>query len=148
MNKEFQENIKQYLDNRAAEDAQFAEHYASEGKSIEQCCNYILNQARKRGTAVVMTDEEVYGLAVHYYDEEISADECLPLSGARATAAPAVELTEEEKAAAREQAMQMYRQGQVAAIKREEREKRQREAQKQRERKELFESKQLSLFDL
>lgn len=148
MNKEFQENIKQYLDNRAAEDAQFAEHYASEGKSIEQCCNYIINQARKKGgTAVAMPDDEVYGLAVHYYDEDIPADECKPVTGARA-AAPKVELTEEEKAAAREQAMQMYRQGQVAAIKREEREKKQREAQKQRERKELFESKQLSLFDL
>lgn len=147
MNKEFQENIKQYLDNRAAEDAQFAEHYASEGKSIEQCCNYILNQARKRGTAVVMTGEEVYGLAVHYYDEDISEDECTPISEARA-AAPAVKLTEEEKAAAREQAMQMYRQGQVAAIQREQREKKQREAQKQRERKEIFESKQLSIFDL
>lgn len=147
--KEFQETIKAYLDQRAQEDAQFAEHYSREGKSIEKCCNYIINQARKKGgTAVAMPDDEVYGLAVHYYDEEISADECLPLSGARATAAPAVELTEEEKAAAREQAMQMYRQGQVAAIKREEREKRQREAQKQRERKELFESKQLSLFDL
>lgn len=148
--KEFQETIKAYLDKRAQEDALFAEHYAREGKSIEKCCNYIINQAKKKGgTAVAMSDDEVYGLAVHYYDEDIHADECKPVSGARASAPkPAVELTEEEKAAAREQAMQMYRQGQVAAIKREEREKRQREAQKQRERKELFESKQLSLFDL
>ena len=146
--KEFQETIKAYLDKRAQEDALFAEHYARAGKSIEKCCNYILNQARKKGGNVVaIPDDEVYGLAVHYYDEDIPADECKPVSGARA-AAPKVELTEEEKAAAKEQALEMYRNQQVAAIKQKERDKRRQEAQKQRERAEIFESKQLSLFDL
>lgn len=144
---EFQQAIKAYLDQRAQEDAQFAANYAKQGKSIEKCCNYILRQAKKRGNAVVMPDDEVYGLAVHYYDEDIKADECKPVSGASRVNAPNVELTEEEKAAAREQAVVDYRNQQVAAMRREEREKRQREAKKQRERKEIFESKQLSLFD-
>lgn len=146
---EFQQVIKVYLDQRAQEDAQFADNYARPGKSIEKCCNYIMRQAKKRGNAVAMPDEEVYGLAVHYYDENIPADECKPVSGARtATPKPAVELTEEEKAAAREQAVAEYRSQQVAAIRREEREKKQREAQRQRERKEKFESMQLSIFDV
>ena len=147
--KEFQQTIKAYLDKRAAEDEQFAASYAKKGKSIEKCCNYILNQARKRGNAVAIPDDEVYGLAVHYYDEDIPDAECKPVSGARAAAPkPAVELTEEEKAAAKEEAMQMYRERQVREIQREESEKKKREAQKARERREAFEQRQLSLFDL
>lgn len=145
---EFQQVIKAYLDKRAQEDALFADNYAKPGKSIEKCCNYILRQAKKRGNAVAMPDDEVYGLAVHYYDEDIKADECKPVSGASRVTAPKVELTEEEKAAAREQAVADYRNQQVAAMRREEREKKQREAQRQRERKEKFESMQLSIFDV
>lgn len=37
---------------------------------MEECCNYIIGEARKRGNAVAMTNEEVFGLAVHYYDED------------------------------------------------------------------------------
>lgn len=66
----FEQAIKTYLDNRAKEDELFAKTYAKPNKSVEECCKYILQEARKRGTAVAMTDEEVYGMAVHYYDED------------------------------------------------------------------------------
>ena len=64
--------IKQYLDNRAATDELFAAKYANPKKSIDECCRYITGEAYARakdGTAVI-SDEEVYGMAVHYYDEE------------------------------------------------------------------------------
>lgn len=41
-----------------------------ENKSLEECGRYILHEARKKGSHVAMTDEEVFGLAVHYYDED------------------------------------------------------------------------------
>jgi hypothetical protein len=41
-----------------------------ENKSLEECGNYILQEAQKKGSRVAMTDEEVFGLAVHYYDED------------------------------------------------------------------------------
>ena len=66
-NKTFKEAIKVYLDDRAKADELFAKSYAKPGKSIDECCNYILGEAKKRGNAVAMTDEEVYGMAVHYY---------------------------------------------------------------------------------
>ena len=44
--------------------------YANEKKSIDECCSYIMGEARKRGNAVAISDEEVYGMAVHYYDED------------------------------------------------------------------------------
>lgn len=64
--------IKTYLDNRAAEDPQFAARYANPKKSIDECCKYITGEAyakAKNGTAV-LSDEVVYGMAVHYYDED------------------------------------------------------------------------------
>lgn len=67
-NKPFAEVIKSYLDRRAAEDPQFAESYANPKKSIGECCDYIVSEVRRQNRTA-MTDDEVYGLAVHYYDE-------------------------------------------------------------------------------
>lgn len=147
--KEFQKAIKGYLDKRAAEDSQFAQAYKKKGKSIADCCNYILQQAKKRGNAVVMSDDEVYGLAIHYYDENIDPKECRPVGGAEVSAAHdiAVELTDEEKEKARELAIAKYREEQVAAIRAEERAKRAEKAKKDKERQAAFAAKQLSLFD-
>lgn len=41
-----------------------------ENKSLEECGQYILQEAQKKGSRVAMTDEEVFSLAVHYYDED------------------------------------------------------------------------------
>lgn len=64
--------VKTYLDNRASTDELFAKRYANPKKSIQECCKYITGEAyakAKNGCAVI-SDEEVYGMAVHYYDEE------------------------------------------------------------------------------
>lgn len=64
--------IKQYLDNRAATDELFAAKYNNPKKSIQECCSYITGEAyaRAEGGTAVISDEEVYGWAVHYYDED------------------------------------------------------------------------------
>lgn len=64
--------IRTYLDERAAHDPQFAVSYGKEHKSLKECYAYIVGEARKRavGNACCMTSEEVFGLAVHYYDED------------------------------------------------------------------------------
>lgn len=101
--------IKAYLDNRAANDKLFAASYAKENKNIDECFNYILGEAKKRGNQVCMTDEEVFGLAVHYYDEDnIKVEKVTARHEVATTASPKVELTEEEKAAAREAAIKCY----------------------------------------
>ena len=71
MNKEFQKVIKAYLDKRAKDDALFAKAYAKAEKGLEECCKYIMAQAKKMGNAVAVADEVVYGWAVHYYDEAV-----------------------------------------------------------------------------
>ena len=65
--------IKIYLDNRAKTDSLFAETYRKANKSIKECCKYIYSQARKLakgGNEVGVDDATVYGWAVHYYDED------------------------------------------------------------------------------
>lgn len=65
--------IKSYLDRLAASDAQFAESYRNKDKSIDKCCAYIISEAHKRrkgSSCVAISDAEVFGMAVHYYDEK------------------------------------------------------------------------------
>lgn len=105
----FNQAIKAYLDKRAEEDSLFAPKYANSKKSINECCNYIMGEARKRGNAVAISDEEVFGLAVHYYDEDkikinkLSAGHSVAVSSSPAP--KPVELTEEDKKAARDAAI-------------------------------------------
>lgn len=68
----FENAIKEYLDARAKEDVKFAEKYSNGKKSIEECCRFILGEMRKKAKSGMYgaTDAEVFGLAVHYYDEE------------------------------------------------------------------------------
>lgn len=84
--------IKNYLDQRAKEDEQFAKSYAKEYKSIEECLKYISQQARKRAenNVAMIEDAEVYGWAVHYYDEDdIKVEGAVPQAQV-ATSAPSV----------------------------------------------------------
>ena len=62
--------IQSYLEERAKNDPHFASVYAKPNKNINECLDYILSEAKKRGNAVCMSDDEVFGLAVHYYDED------------------------------------------------------------------------------
>ncbi len=68
------EILKKYLDNLAAEDETFAAKYANEKKSIDGCVKYITNEVYKmrknNENCIGLPDDQVYGMAVHYYDEE------------------------------------------------------------------------------
>lgn len=114
--KEFKEIIQKYLQQRSEEDTLFAPKFANPQKSIDECCRYILGEARKRGTSVVMNDAEVFGMAVHYYDEEnIKIEEVS--AGYSVSSSHKVELTEEEKNAAREAAIKRLAEEQYRSLK-------------------------------
>jgi hypothetical protein len=98
----FKETIKAYLDKRASEDELFAETYQKENKNLDECCNYVMKCA-KDGACNGYSDEEVFGWAVHYYDED-DIKNIKPVSG-KAIVNHSVELTEEDKAAAKAEAM-------------------------------------------
>ena len=91
-----------YLEQRAEEDALFAKNYRNPAKSIDECVTYILNYVKKSGCNG-FTDGEIFGQAVHYYDEnEIEVGK--PMN-CQVVVNHIVELTEEEKAEARQNAV-------------------------------------------
>lgn len=102
---EFKEIIKNYLDNRAQADELFAVSYKKENKNLDECINFIFQEVQKSGCNG-FSDDEIFGMAVHYYDEDdlgkISTTRC------RVVVNHSVELTEQEKAEARERAIQKY----------------------------------------
>lgn len=99
----FKLTIQNYLDARAREDELFAPRYANPKKNIDDCCTFIINQVRQSGCNG-FADEEIYSMALHYYDEE-DIDIGKPLQ-CDVRIDHVVELTEEEKAQARQAAMQ------------------------------------------
>lgn len=101
----FKQTIKAYLDERAQNDELFAVSYAKESKSMDDCVTFILNQVKRSG-CMGLTDEEVYSLAVHFFDED-DIDVGKPLA-CDVIVNHAVELTEEEKAQARQEALKQY----------------------------------------
>ncbi len=90
----FKQTIKEYLDGRAQTDELFAVSYAKENKNLDDCITFILNQVKASGCCG-MTDDEVWSLAIHYYDED-NIDVGNPIS-CGVVVNHKVELTEEEK---------------------------------------------------
>lgn len=104
------EQIKSYLDNRAKEDELFAKMYGKPKKDFNGCWAYIVGVAQKRGNAVCMTDEEVYGLAVHYYCEDDLEVKKLPEGFKAAAFGGKVEmLSDDEKKKLKEQAEKEFK---------------------------------------
>lgn len=135
-NSSFKQIIQTYLDERAKTDELFAGTYAKKGKTINECCDYIMGEAKKRGNAVAMSDNEVFGLAVHYYDEDNIKINKMP-TGCRPSVQPVqVEITEEDKKAAREEAIKRLADEQYALLKK----------KPSKAKKEVTEVQQMSLF--
>ncbi len=132
------EAIQSYLDERAKTDELFAVAYKKKNKSIDECCTYIMGEAKKRGNAVCMSDEEVFGLAVHYYDEDDIKVNKLPSNVRASTTTPAkpVKLTEEDEKKAREEAIKRLTEEQHALLRK----------KPTRAKKEVIEVQQMSLF--
>lgn len=99
---QFKQVIKSYLWQRAGQDPLFAPNLAKPNKSIDDCITYILNEVQKSGCNG-FADDEIYGMAVHYFDED-SIEVGKPING-KVVVNHHVELTEEEKAQARQDAI-------------------------------------------
>lgn len=89
----FKKRIEDYLQDFAKKDTLFVAKLANDKKNIDDCITYIFNQVKKIG-AVGFDDQEIYDMAVHYYDEE-NIKVGRPISG-QVVVNHKVELTEEE----------------------------------------------------
>jgi len=99
----FKNTIKAYLDQRSENDVLFSLRYPKPEKNIDDCVTYILNTVQKSGCNG-FADEEIYSMAVHYYDED-NIDIGNPVN-CQVVVNHVVELTEEEKQQAHKEARQ------------------------------------------
>lgn len=99
----FKAAIQKHLESVAQKDQLFAETMKKEGKNIDDCITYIMNQVQKSGRQG-FTDDEVYGMAVHYYDED-KIEIGKPIK-AKVVVNQVVELTEQDKEDAKQKAIQ------------------------------------------
>lgn len=100
----FKNTIKAYLDQRAETDVLFSLQYSKPEKNIDDCITFILNEVKKSGCNG-FADDEIYNMAVHFYDED-NIEIGMPMSNAHVVVNHFVELTEEEKEQARQDAIQ------------------------------------------
>lgn len=133
----FTRTIAEYLNQRTMTDPLFAPNLAKPNKNIEECVTYILNEVQKSGCNG-FDDDEIYSMAVHYYDED-NIEVGKPIN-CQVAVNHVVELTEEEKAEARQEAIKQYQREELAKI------------QKRNERPKKVQTQapqlQTSLFDL
>lgn len=102
-----------YLEQRAEEDTLFAKKYRNPAKNIDECVTHILNYVQKSGCSG-FTDGEIFGQAIHYYEEnEIEVGK--PMN-CQVVVNHVVELTEEEKAEARQNAVRRYQEEELRKL--------------------------------
>lgn len=112
----FQDTIAQYLMTRAENDPLVAVRLANPSKTMEQCCAYIIGEVKKSGCCV-FTDDEIFGWAMHFWDEpEIEVSNTA--TNCQVVVNHTVELTEEEKEQARQDAINKLRDEEMAKMRR------------------------------
>ena len=147
---EFKKVIKAYLDKRASEDELFAVSYQKPQKNIDQCIDYIFQQVKESGCNG-FADDEIYSMAVHYYDEDDLGE--IKATKGRVIVNHHIELSEEEKKAARERAIAKYEEECIAKQKEKEERAAKRAAERaakeasERAEREKNMPKQASIFD-
>ena len=109
----FTRTIAEYLNQRAMADPLFAPNLLKPNKNIEECITYILNEVQKSGCNG-FDDDEIFSMAVHYYDEDnIEVGKAV---SCQVAVNHIVELTEEEKAEARQEAIKQYQSEELAKL--------------------------------
>lgn len=64
----FDLHIQNHLNEYAKQDELFAKALANPKKNLDGCCAYIIDRVKK-AKVVAWTNEEIFGMARHYYDE-------------------------------------------------------------------------------
>ena len=97
----FKKVIQDHLEGLAKQDPLFAETFKKPNKNIDDCITYILNTVQESGSNG-FADDEIYQMAVHFYDEDVikpgKAVDC------KVVVNHVVEISEEEKAKAKQEA--------------------------------------------
>lgn len=132
----FKNAIQKYLQERAKEDDLFAVRFNLPNKNIDECVNFILNTVKESG-CTGFDDPEIYGIAVHYYDEDELDPKYLKQINCNVVVNHQPILSDDEKTELAEKAKRDYY---------EECLKKQREIVNKPKKKEIKDERQLTLF--
>ena len=104
--------IKEYLDHFAEQDVCFKEKYDS--SKIRECVQYIYSEVKKSGRCG-FCDNEIFQMARHYFLEEKGLIKCTAPS--KVVVNHTIELSEEDKNKAKENALKEYEKEQLNLLK-------------------------------
>jgi len=110
----FKKTIEARLQEMAAADPLFAANMKKEGKNLDDCITYILNQVKNSG-CVGFTDDEIFGMAAHYYDED-KIEVGKPFDRGSVVGNHKVELSQEELEQAKKEARERVMEDEKARL--------------------------------
>ena len=143
-----QKAIGEFLLQEFGKDSTIKDDYKAKKVTLDKILGFVTNEAKKRAekqknrSCVMMSDQEVYGLVIHYvHDGAVPTKEETGYT-----------LTKEEKKSLQEQAKEQFLREQKLKLEKEEekrieKEKKAKERAIEKEKKEREESGQMSLFD-
>lgn len=143
---EFELAIKSHLDKIASEDSAFAEKYRTKcevERQHKKCCNYIISEVQKLKRQA-MTDAEVFGMAMHYFDEDITFDGKAPQCK---VVVSHESLSEEDQERIRRQAQEEIEKDAVEQAKKKLLEEKKKEEEKAKKKAEEAEKKRKEMLD-
>lgn len=113
---QFTSVIETYLDQRAAEDEQFAAMRSAVNRPIQDIVTYILNQVKASGCCG-FSDEEIFGIAIHAA-ETADLDIGKPIPNCQVVINRQVQLSDEERAEAKRQAIETLQREEMSRLRR------------------------------
>ena len=107
--------MQQMLQERCIAEPTFAIKLANPKKTLEGAVNYLCNEIKKSCLCVV-DDQTVLSILLHFYDEDDIEDGGTPINCNIVVSKP--ELSDEDKAELKEQAMEQYKEEQLRELRR------------------------------
>ena len=107
--------MRQMLQERIIAEPALAIKLANPKKSLESAINYLCHEIQKSGMCVV-DEQTVLSILLHFYDEDSIEDGGTPINCNIVVSKP--ELSDEDKAELKEQAMEQYKEEQLREIRR------------------------------
>lgn len=159
----FVERIQAFLDEQAATDETFAAKLKKDKRTVQDCANWMIEKLAQdfRDTGKMgYDDSEIYGLALHFFDEPgLKAKGNLNFQGLIMSNRPRTqeykprELTDEEKARLDDAAREQYKNEQLNKLRMQEQKEREKEEKriakaKERQQQQSQQYVQPSLFDM
>ena len=105
--------MQQMLQERILAEPALAIKLANPKKTLEGAVNYLCNEIKKSGLCVV-DDQTVLSILLHFYDEDDIEDGGTPINCNIVVSKP--ELSEEDKAELKQQAMEQFKQEQLREL--------------------------------